>query len=128
MEAVAKARLAAGLPALRPDGSPYVRGPYKPRAPKTASAAGGGKEERQKSGRQPGQPDQKVKGSASYEAPHNPTVQESSNLSMMAKAAGSSIEYFLVESNVLVALCCSRVELRAASTRVSADAARLLCE
>ena len=60
IEAVAKARLAAGLPALRPDGSPYVRGPYKPRALKSASSAGGGKEERQKPGRQPQQPDQKV--------------------------------------------------------------------
>ena len=57
---MSQARLAAGLPTLRPDGSPYVRGPYKPRALKSASAAGGAKQGRQKPGMQPRQPDQKV--------------------------------------------------------------------
>ena len=60
IEAASKARLAAGLPALRPDGTPYVRGPYKPRAPKNASAAGNGTDERRKPGKTPQQPDQTV--------------------------------------------------------------------
>jgi len=109
MEAVAKARLAAGLPALRPDGSPYVRGPYKPRAPKGTSAAGGGKEERQKSGRQPQQPDQKVPGSASYVA--QPICPEA----LTCEREVRRCTVLCAESSVLVAPCCRRVEPRAGS-------------
>ena len=127
MEAVAKARVAAGLPALRPDGSPYVRGPYKPRAPKGASAAGGGKEGQGKPGRQPRQPDQKVQGSACYVFPHVASVQVVCNCvrngAKLLLVASTAIR---VRSSVLVAPCFLRVWPHGlAAHELSADASRL---